>query len=97
MLIQQMLQSTREAETGDSGSNTMRDFADQNLSQLLAKNGGLGIGSMIARGLQEKGSPASKPGAPNTLTHATGATIEKKVSESAMQIRKISTMRQNGN
>lgn len=56
MLLQQMLRSTRESmgtDSGDSGGGTMRDYADQNLSQMLAQNGGLGIGSMIARGLQE--------------------------------------------
>ena len=56
MLLQQMLRSTRESmasESGDSGGGTMRDYAEQNLSQMLAQNGGLGIGSMIARGLQQ--------------------------------------------
>jgi len=56
MLLQQMLRSTRESmesESGDSGGSAMREFAEQNLSQLLARNGGLGVGSMIARGLAE--------------------------------------------
>ena len=55
MLLQQMLRSSRESmeADGDSGSGTMRDFAEQNLAQLLALSGGLGIGSMIARGLAD--------------------------------------------
>jgi len=55
MLLQQMLRSTRESleGDGDSSSGTMRDFAEQNLAQLLAQSGGLGIGAMVARGLAD--------------------------------------------
>jgi flagellar protein FlgJ len=57
LLIGQMLRSVREAAADgdeDNSSATMYDVADQQFSQLLANNGGLGLSRMIASGLQEE-------------------------------------------
>ena len=58
LLIGQMLRSVREASTSDddqdNASATMLDVADQQFSQLLAHNGGLGLAQMIAKGLRSK-------------------------------------------
>jgi flagellar protein FlgJ len=54
MMIGQMLRSVREAaqdDDSDSSSETMMDLADQQFSQLLAHNGGLGLAQMIVKGL----------------------------------------------
>lgn len=56
LLIGQMLRSVRESGAGDdadSSSSTMLDIADQQFSQLLARNGGLGLAHMIVKGLQQ--------------------------------------------
>jgi peptidoglycan hydrolase FlgJ len=58
LLIGQMLRTARESNSGlsgddeDSSSETMLDVADQQFSQLLANNGGIGLASMIAKGLK---------------------------------------------
>jgi Rod binding domain-containing protein len=57
LLIGQMLKSARESgadEDDDNASATMYDVADQQFSQLLANNGGLGLSQMIAAGLQKE-------------------------------------------
>ena len=53
LLIGQMLRSVREASADDQDSigSTMLDVADQQFSQLLAKNGGLGLARMVVNGL----------------------------------------------
>jgi Rod binding domain-containing protein len=56
LLIGQMLRSAREAaqdDDGDSPGQTMVDLADQQFSQLLANNGGMGLAHMITAGLKE--------------------------------------------
>ena len=58
LLIGQMLRSAREAASSDGEDNasaTMLDVADQQFSQLLAHNGGLGLAQMIAKGLKPSG------------------------------------------
>jgi flagellar protein FlgJ len=60
LLIGQMLRSAREAshdDDGDNSSETMMDLANQQFSQLLAKNGGLGMAHMIVEGLGKKEKP----------------------------------------
>ncbi len=53
LLIGQMLRSVREtADDQDSTGSTMLDVADQQFSQLLARNGGLGLAHMIVSGLE---------------------------------------------
>jgi Rod binding domain-containing protein len=55
LMIGQMLRSVREAardDDSDSSGETMMDLADQQLSQLLARNGGLGLAQMIVKGLR---------------------------------------------
>jgi Rod binding domain-containing protein len=59
LLIGQMLRSVREAgadDDEDNASATMYDVADQQFSQLLANNGGLGLSRMIASGLEKEAS-----------------------------------------
>lgn len=55
LLIGQMLRSAREssAEDDDSTKATMLDVADQQFSQLLAKNGGMGLARMVVKGLHD--------------------------------------------
>jgi flagellar protein FlgJ len=57
LLIGQMLRSVRESANEDEGSTgeTMLDVADQQFSQLLANNGGLGLARMVVSAL-EKGA-----------------------------------------
>ncbi|MEO8026426.1 MAG: hypothetical protein ABI823_08130 [Bryobacteraceae bacterium] len=58
LLLQQMLRSVREAcdsDTQDQAAANMKEYAEQNLSQLLAKSGGLGLGALLARGLEPAG------------------------------------------
>lgn len=58
LLIGQMLRSVREEseddEEQDNAGSTMLDVADQQFSQLLAQNGGLGLARMIASGLEQE-------------------------------------------
>ena len=61
LLIGQMLRSTRESmqeDDEDTGKSTMLDVADQQFSQVLANNGGMGLARMIVHGLS---SPAANP------------------------------------
>jgi flagellar protein FlgJ len=52
LMIAQMLKTAREnTEDGDSSSSTMLDVADQQFSQVLANNGGLGLANLIVKGL----------------------------------------------
>ena len=55
LLIGQMLRSVREASSDeeDSAGSTMLDVADQQFSQLLANNGGLGLAKMVVSGLEK--------------------------------------------
>jgi len=55
MLIAQMIHSSREGmgETEDSTSATALDMADQQFAKLLAENGGLGLATLIVKGLKQ--------------------------------------------
>jgi Rod binding domain-containing protein len=54
LMIAQMLRTAREeTEAGDSSSSTMLDVADQQFSQVLANNGGLGLANLIVKGLNQ--------------------------------------------
>ncbi|PWU01369.1 MAG: hypothetical protein C5B51_22920 [Terriglobia bacterium] len=60
LLMAQILRSERESGNGwlggegDSASSCASDFAEQQLSVLLAQRGGLGLASLIASGLKTK-------------------------------------------
>ena len=60
LLIGQMLRSAREAASDeqDSTSSAMIEVSEQQLAQLLANHGGLGLAKLIVKGLQE---PAGAP------------------------------------
>jgi Rod binding domain-containing protein len=52
LMIAQMLRTAREdTEDGNSSSSTMLDVADQQFSQVLANNGGLGLAKLVVKGL----------------------------------------------
>lgn len=56
LLIGQMLRSAHEASQdadADSSGETMLDLANQQFSQVLAKNGGMGLANLIVKGLQK--------------------------------------------
>jgi Rod binding domain-containing protein len=54
LMIAQMLRTAREdTEEGNSSSSTMLDVADQQFSQVLANNGGLGLAKLIVKGLNQ--------------------------------------------
>jgi Rod binding domain-containing protein len=57
LMIAQMLRTAREnTEDPDSSASTMLDVADQQFSQVLANNGGLGLAKLIVKGL-DQGQP----------------------------------------
>jgi Rod binding domain-containing protein len=58
LLIAQMLRSAREG--GDEASNAAMEFAEQQLASVIASSGGLGIGSLVMKGLD---APDQKPAA----------------------------------
>jgi Rod binding domain-containing protein len=61
LMIAQMLRTAREnTEDGNSSSSTMLDVADQQFSQVLANNGGLGLAKMIVEGLNQGQSNANQ-------------------------------------
>lgn len=56
LMIAQMLRSVREEnadEQEDSTAGTMLDVADQQFSQVLANNGGLGLATLVVKGLNQ--------------------------------------------
>lgn len=54
LMIAQMLRTAREnREDDDSTSSTMLDLADQQFSQVLANNGGLGLTNLIVKGINQ--------------------------------------------
>ncbi len=64
LMIAQMLRTAREnTEEKDSSASTMLDVADQQFSQLLANNGGLGLAKLVVKGLTR--SPTLTHGANN--------------------------------
>jgi len=55
LMIAQMLRTAREnTEDKDSSGSTMLDVADQQFSQILANNGGLGLAKLIVKGLNDR-------------------------------------------
>ena len=64
LLIGQMLRSVRESgqgwlgSGGDGAGNTATEFAEQHMAAVLARQGGLGLASVISKGLVEQ-SPRS--------------------------------------
>lgn len=59
LLIHQMLSSVRQEAAdddsdGDQTGSPMLDVADQQFSQLLAANGGLGLAHVVANGLKKE-------------------------------------------
>ena len=54
LMIAQMLRTAREdTEDNTSSGSTMLDVADQQFSQVLANNGGLGLAKLIVKGLNQ--------------------------------------------
>jgi Rod binding domain-containing protein len=54
LMIAQMLRTAREnTEDQESSGSTMLDVADQQFSQVLANNGGLGLAQLIVKGLNQ--------------------------------------------
>jgi Rod binding domain-containing protein len=54
LMIAQMLRTAREdTEDSSSSASTMLDVADQQFSQVLANNGGLGLAKLIVKGLNQ--------------------------------------------
>ena len=59
LLIGQMLRGVRESGAGwlgsgeDASGDCATDFAEQQFAAVLAKNGGLGLADLIARGLEK--------------------------------------------
>jgi len=56
LMIAQMLRSVREEnedEQDDSTAGTMLDVADQQFSQVLAGNGGVGLATLVVKGLNQ--------------------------------------------
>lgn len=63
LMIAQMLKSVREEnedEQEDSTAGTMLDVADQQFSQVLANNGGLGLATLVVKGLNQGESNANQ-------------------------------------
>jgi len=61
LLISQMLKSARESnsggwggETDDKSGDSMMDMAEQQLSQILAAGGGLGLAKLVIQGISPK-------------------------------------------
>ena len=57
LLLAQILHSAHESgggwlgSGGDSSTDSLGDYAEQQLAAVMAKNGGLGLAKMIAKGL----------------------------------------------
>jgi Rod binding domain-containing protein len=61
LLISQMMKSARESsaggwggDSGDKAGESMMDMAEQQLSQLLAAGGGLGLAKLVIQGISGK-------------------------------------------
>jgi flagellar protein FlgJ len=61
LLISQMLKTARESnpgglggETDDKSGDSMMDMAEQQLSQILAAGGGLGLAKLVIQGISPK-------------------------------------------
>ncbi len=65
LMIAQMLRTAREnTEDGDSSSSTMLDLADQQFSQVLANNGGMGLAKLVVKGLNQSQANAAHQHSP---------------------------------
>src|ERR1017187_1381320 len=65
LLLAPILHSAHESggwlgSGGDSSSDSLGDYAEQQLAAVMAKNGGLGLARMIAQGLERKNN-SSQP------------------------------------
>ena len=63
LLLGQILRNVREAagsENGDEAATCATEFAEQQFALVLARQGGLGLAALIARGLEPK--PPSSSG-----------------------------------
>ena len=60
LLIGQMMKSMHDAEGGwlgtgeDESGSTAMEYADESFAQAMAKSGGLGVASMVSKGLVTK-------------------------------------------
>lgn len=57
LLLGQILRSVREvagSENGDEAATCATEFAEQQFALVLARQGGLGLAALIARGLERK-------------------------------------------
>ena len=67
LLIGQMLKSVRESSfgggwgSGDQAGEVALEMADQQVSQMLATNGGLGLARLITKGLEQRLAGTIKP------------------------------------
>ena len=66
LLIGQMLKSVRESSTGawgnsDQAGGTALELADQQMAQVLAANGGLGLSRLISAGLEKSQDAPTAP------------------------------------
>ena len=68
LMIGQMLKSVRESSfgggwgTGDQSGEVALEMAEQQMSQMLASNGGLGLARLITKGLEQRlATPATAP------------------------------------
>jgi len=53
LLLHQILRAAREsAGSSDSSSDCAMDYAEQQFADVMARNGGFGLASLIAKGLQ---------------------------------------------
>ena len=65
LLLGQMLRSQRESGSGwlgsgeDSSAECVTDYAEQQFAAIMAQNGGLGIATMVASGLEPARTPAA--------------------------------------
>src|SRR5580692_11390681 len=82
LLIGQMLKSVRESSfgggwgTSDQSGDVALDMAEQQMAQLMASNGGLGLSHLISQGL-EKSVVKSTSGTTTPPTTARAPTISK--------------------
>ncbi len=78
LLIAQMLHSFRgetdgsglSGDSDSSSSTTMLEFAEQHLSQVISRQGGLGLHELIVQGLVRKEESAGETQAADSLTVA---------------------------
>jgi Rod binding domain-containing protein len=65
LMIAQMLRTGREdTEDENSSASTMLDVADQQFSQVLANNGGLGLAKLVVKGINQGQTNANQQQSP---------------------------------